>query len=226
MSRLARLTPDGARLATPELASGQQPLWPADGLQGMVEPFHRDAPLERFDEALDALMKNVPAHSTALDAEAAMAVHRELSLTRREASDVHLFRWLAIVHRPDVVRHRWENTSWATMRTRFLAKGTRPDSNVFYRWWWMAELTRDGEDYGLTRRLLGRPHVATPVFVRTTSFYRPFLEAASVVLEDADSGVVERVLFETSRVLATVQLEAMSGAELRDELGRIRRRVQ
>ena len=226
MTSMQRLKPDGQRLATPELASGQQRLWAEEAWRDVVEPLDRAFPLEPLDAALDALLARTPAHQVAIDVEIAPLVHRHLPLSRREASDAGVWQWLAIVHRPDVVRHRWENSSWSTMRTRFLRPGTRPDANAFSRWWWIAELTRNGEDYGLTRRVLRRQPLATAIFVRSLSFYRPAICACVELLEDLEATAIERVMLELSRFLATVPLEAMSEGALREDLARMVARVQ
>lgn len=75
----------------------------------------------------------VPFDAAAIDAALACALHRALPLSRRLAADWGLWRYLAVVHRPDIVRHRWELRSWTTMRDRFWRGGTRPGSNVFGR---------------------------------------------------------------------------------------------
>lgn len=225
MTSLQRLKGDGQRLATPELASGQTVLWPEEAWRDVVEPLDRVIPLAPLDAALDAVIGGSAAHQVTLDIELAPLVHRHLPLSRREASDPGVWQWLAIVHRPDAVRHRWENSSWATMRTRFLRSGTRPDSNAFSRWWWMAELTRDRDDYGLTRRILRRQSLATAIFVRSLCFYRPAICACADVLEDLEATAIERVMLELSRLLATVPLEAMSEEDLRGDLAKIVARV-
>ena len=226
MSLLHRLRPEGGRLATPELASGATPRWPPDASRELVEPVERQVELERLDEALDGVLARSQPHQASLDVELAPLVHQHLPLSRREAGDPGVWRWLAIVHRPDVVRHRWENVSWASMRARFLAPGTRPDSNAFSRWWWIAELSRDGEDYSLTRAVLRRQPLATAIFVRGLSYYRPAVAACAAALEELEAQVIERVMLDVSKLLATVPLEALDEPALRRELAAIVARVE
>ena len=221
MKLLQRLSVGGARLVTPELASGQLALWPEQAWAEWAEPFSRALNLDPLLLALDELVATTPAHDAALDARAAPLVHRLLPLTRREASEPGLWRYLAVVQRPDVVRHRWEATSWSSMRKRFWSIGTRPDSNAFSRWWWIAELTREGADYGLTERALRRQPVATSIFVRTLSYSKPAVRACVEVLEGQEAAVIERTMTWFSRWLAKVPLEALSHEALVAELERL-----
>jgi hypothetical protein len=224
-SLLQRLRPAGAGLAQRDLASGERQRWAEEALGELVEPFGRELSLDALDAGLDELLATTPRHDARIDSAAAVLVHRALKLTRREAADIGVWRWLAVVHRPDVVRHRWENSSWASTRRRFLAPGTRPDSNTFARWWWIAELSRAGDDYSLTTRVLRRQPLATAIFVRSLASYGPAVRACVEVLEEVDAGLIERVMLELSRTLATVPLEAMSEAALVVELRRILARL-
>ena len=121
---LFALTPEAKSFVVPELASGQRELWQADELGGVMQPFPttRAVDLDRLDARLDELFCRIPKHDASFDALVAPELHSLLPLTRREAAEPGLWRWLAVVHRPDLVRHRWENRSWAQMRRRF----TRP----------------------------------------------------------------------------------------------------
>ena len=151
---------------------------------------------------------------TALDADLAPRLHRALKLTRREAADVGLWRFLTVVARPDFVRHRWENKSWATMRTRFLRPGTRPDSNALGRLWWMAELTRADSDYSLTARMLKSQSLANAIFVRSLSYYQPAVVALVDTLENRGADEVERTMVRLTRWLGVTPLEGLSSEDI------------
>ncbi len=217
--RLLRLREEGRRLVTPELASGEVVRHEERSWAPLVEEPERAIDLDELDGGLDALMKKWPPYEPAMDVEAAPAVHRALRLSRREASDESIWRFLTVVHRPDFLRHRWANTSWATMRTRFWSIGTRPDTNAFYRLWWIAEMTRDGESYALTERVLERPALTTKLFVRTLSFYRPAIQAASDIPPDRPAEDIERALVRLAAALGIVPLEASDRDRLRSLLG-------
>jgi hypothetical protein len=171
-------------------------------------------PLQAFHEAVDTLEQRFERYDTAIDAELAPLLHRALKLTRREAADVGVWRFLTVVARPDFVRHRWENRSWATMRTRFLRPGTRPDSNALARLWWIAELTRTDSDYALTGRVLKSQSLANAIFVRSLSFYRPAVLALIDTLEDRGADELERTMVRLTRWLAVTPLEGLSTEDI------------
>jgi hypothetical protein len=148
-------------------------------------------------------------------------LRRALPFSRREAADVGLWRFLAVVHRPDFVRHRWENKSWATMRSRFWKPGTRPDSNALGRLYWIAELTRDGDSYELTERVLRRSSLATALLVRSLSAHRPAVAACADVLADAPAEVIDRAVLGLTRYLALVPLEGVTEQDVKLVLRRL-----
>lgn len=220
------LHPDGRRLVVPELATGERERWEEDAYAGLLREHPSTVGLDAFDDAIDRVMRDGAAHDPGLDAEAAPAVHRALAISRRDAADPGIFRYLAVVHRPDFVRFRWEYRSWPTMRSRFWRPGTRPDSNVFARLWWIAELSRDGDDYETTRRLLTRQPLANNLFVRDLAAYAPLVRAYTSVLEDAPAWVIEGCVRVLQRRLSTVVLESLDAASLEAQLRDIRRRVE
>ncbi len=219
---LARLSPSGRRLVTPELGSGERARWSADAYRDHVEPLERALSLRALDDALDGVLSTTAAFdAAAVDTALALALHRTLPLTRREAADWAVWRYLAVVHRPDVVRHRWELRSWTTMRARFWSSGTRPDSNLLGRLWWIAELSRRGDDHRATRRLLASPSLANAVFVRRLSSFAPFVHASAQILADQPASVTERVLARFNMLCSTMPVEGRGEAQIIDTLARL-----
>lgn len=219
---LYRLSSDGRCLVTQDLARGTTSRYALPDYQRFLEECERVIDLEHLDDAVDRVISETRSFDTAIDSIAAPRIHRALPLTRREAADAAVWRYLAVIERPELIRHRWEMRSWKTMRTRFWNAGTRPDSNTFCRLWWIAELTRDADDYTLTERALSRQPLATTLFVRQLSSYRPAIEAFIDVMYDATADEIERVVLRFSAALSTVVLEGQSANELRDLLQRIR----
>ena len=216
--KLQRLRSEGRRLVTPEYVAGTpRRLEPAQ-LEELLEPFDRDVSLGELDRVVDRLLRETAAFDPALDALAAPRLHQALELTRREASDPAIWRFLTVVHRPDFIRHRWENRSWSTMRSRFWDHGTRPDSNTLCRLWWIAELSRDGNDYTWTERVLRRQTLANGVFVRSLSFYPPAVRACVAVLEDLPADVIEAALLGFNHRLGLAPLEGLEQDMLVDLL--------
>ncbi len=219
---LARLAASGRRLVTAELSSGALERWSPDAYRDHVEAIEHAPDLAPLDAALDGVIATTtPFDATAIDAELACALHRALPLSRRIAADWGLWRYLAVVHRPDVVRHRWELRSWTTMRDRFWRGGTRPDSNVFGRLWWIAELSRRGDDFGPVRRLLASQSLANAVFVRRLSDHAPFVQACARVLTDQPSVVVERVLARFNMLCSTMPVEGRGEEQIVDALEKL-----
>ena len=121
----------------------------------------------------------------------AESIHRALPLSRREAVGMGVFRYLALLRYPRLVRHRWEFRSLSSMRSRFWAPGCRHDSNAFSRWWWGAELTRDGDDYSLTSKVFARSALSTHLLNRKIADYRPALVAIVEELAPCTGPVIE-----------------------------------
>lgn len=220
---LRRLTNEGRRLVTPELASGERERWPEDVYLPLVLEAARPHSLDRLDRIVDDARHRFAPFDTALDPWAAPRLHAALPLTRREAADPALWRYLAVVHRPDFVRHRWENRSWTAMAGRFWRPGTRSESNAFARLWWIAELTRDGGDYTLTERVLRRQPLASSVFKRGLSSHRPVVSALVDALENAPAESVETTVVGVHKAAATVVVEAMAPESLRELVRRAMR---
>jgi hypothetical protein len=215
--KLRSLQPEGIRLVTPELAAGTLPRWPEPAWRPVVSDLPGDRPslpLEHLDAVIDELIATLPAYDAAIDAWLAPRLHAALPLTRRAAADPGVFRFLSVIHRPDVIRHRWANVSWANMRSRFWSIGTRHTSNALARLWWIAELTRDGDSYALTERVLAKQSLAIQVFVRSWSQHRPAVEAFVDTLHDAPAEDIEHAARMLSRHLATTPLEGLSSAEI------------
>jgi hypothetical protein len=219
---LYRLTDEGSCLVTRQLATGEKSHYHHDDIERFLEECESVVPLDALDEAIGQVIANTTAHDSAIDAVAAPAIRLALPLSRREASHAAAWRYLAVVRFPELVRHRFEMRSWSTMRTRFWAPGTRPDSNTLSRLWWIAELTRDGDDYELTGRVFARQTLATNIFIREFSFYRPAVEAFVDVLGEAVPDDIERVVPRFRAALSTLILEGQSHHQLRELLVQLR----
>ena len=215
---LHRLGPTGRRLVTRELVSGELLRHPREAWADHVEPLEREHDLTELDAGLECLIAEIPAQSSEMDARAAPLIHRALPLSRREAADAGVWRFLAVVRWPAFVRHRWEFQSWTTMRDRFWRAGLRHDSNTFSRLWWIAELTVQDGDYSMTERAFSTQSVATQVFVRSFAHYPPAALACVEALDGQPGAILERVLPRFNAQLSTVPLEGQDAAELKADL--------
>lgn len=211
---LRGLASEGKRLLTPELASGAVERWSEREYNEFLVDLERTVQLDAFDEAVERALRSSVRFDPGIDAAVAPALHRALPLSRRRAADPAVWRYLTVVHRPEFVRHRWENKSWASMRSRFWSLGTRPDSNVFARLWWIAELTCERPDYSLTEAVLARPHLATTLFVRTLGNYRPAVLACVQEFEGSSSPQIEATIKQLNKALGTLVLESLCVEDL------------
>jgi hypothetical protein len=221
--KLRALEPEGRRLVTQELASGAVTRWPESEWRPLTADCERALDLDAFDAVIDRAIATYEPYDAGHDPWLAPRLHEALPLTRREAAAPGVWRFLAVVHRPDLVRHRWENLSWATTKTRFWSTGTRHTSNAFARLWWIAEITRAGASYALTEKVLVSPRLATQVFVRTWSQHRPAVAGFVEAMEDAAADEIERATREFSRHLAVVPLEGLDADDVAGIVATIRR---
>lgn len=213
--RLRRLSAEASFLVTNELASGELSQHEPKAYDRFLDEASVGIELDELDEVIDRIIEQTKRHDAAIDRIAAPLIHQALPLPRREAANPGVWRYLAVAHRPDFVRHRWEAKSWATMRTKFWAPGTRPDSNAFSRLWWIAELTRDGDDYTLTQRVFSRQPLATQLFVRGFSESREAVRVFIDEMEYAAAADVERVAKELHGALGVLVLEGIEDEHLR-----------
>lgn len=221
--KLYRLASEASHLVTDELARGTVDRHPRDAYERFLDESTTPLELDALDEAIEEVIGTTARHDTAIEQRAAAPIHRALPLTRREAAQPGVWRFLAVVHRPDFVRHRWAVEQWGTTRSRYWTPGVRHDSNVFSRLWWIAELTREGDDYSLTERAFSRQSIAIQIFIRRYAWYRPAVVALLEELEDAPQRTIEEVTRELLGALGTLVLEAMSVTELRTLVRELRR---
>lgn len=225
---LHKLRAEARALIDEEFLRGERGHLDATTWQPYVEEAARPVSLERFDKVVDQAITKFAAQDTAMDAAVAPELHQSLPLTRREASDPGVWRYLTVVRRPDFVRHRWAFATHATTLPRYWQLGTRPNSNAFARLWWIAELTVDDEDgsYRRTKIALSRQPLATAIFVRSFSHYKPAVNACLDVLRDAPAELIAATLRRVTTVLTTTVVEGRSTRELAELIVQIRQSVE
>ena len=167
-----------------------------------------------------------------IDGELASEVRKHLRFTREQASHDGVWRYLAVVEFPDFVRYRWpypddkSNRTFTSARDKFLRPARDLYGNALVRLWWMAELTRDGDDYSLTRAALEHQELANDVFDRGYARYPPAVRATVDELSDASSSVVSDTTTKLNHALSTIRLESLSESELRGMVRDIRAKVE
>ena len=225
--QLRRLTEDGRRLVGVEFLKGEASLTEAD-LDEFLEPIpgNPTADLSQIDKTVDRILKEYPEYHTGMDGELVEAVHRGLDVSRRVAGDPGLWHWLAVARYPEFVRHRWQFNSEEAMREKFLGAGSDLYSNALHRLWWIAELTRDGDDYSTTQTVFSNQTMVNKVFDRWFARYRPAAIALCDELADEPSWVIDETTNRFNHATTSVQLEALTETDARDLVGDIIRDVK
>lgn len=136
---------------------------------------------------IDEAMRRFPSAGTAADIWLAPRLHYALRLSRRQAADRGLWRWLGCVFAPDLVRWRWGSPDKES-RDPKSAANTERFVGLYYkhalaRLWWMAELFRDGPDYDFVAAALGNPDIPNNLFRMDVAYHRPTALAAVRVLD-------------------------------------------
>lgn len=219
---LKRLTEDGQRLVGEQFLRGEVEL-STEEVEEFVEPLPGEptADLDTLDSVVDNVVDNHTRFDTSMDGALAIDVHRQLDVSRRVAGDPGLWHWLAVVRYPHFVRHRWEYTSEAAMREKFLGAGTDLYSNALHRLWWIAELTSEGGDYQLTESVFDNQTMVNKVFDRWFARYRPAVIAVCDQLSDEPSWVIDESTRRFNHALTNVQLESLTEEDARDLIDRI-----
>lgn len=219
---LKRLDEEGRRLVGEPFMRGEVELQTHE-VAKYVSPLPNEptGDLERLDRAVADVVSSHDRFDTDIDGELAEEVHRSLDVSRRVAGDPGLWHWLTVVKYPEFVRHRWEFTSEAAMREKFVGAGSDLYSNALHRLWWIAELTHEGDDYTLTRTVFDNQTMVNKVFDRWFARYQPAVVAICDELADEPSRVIDETTRRFNHALTNVQLEALSEGEARELIRQI-----
>lgn len=222
MTKLKRLNQEANRFISKSFMKHGTAL--PDAVTNYIEELERDISLTSFDAKLDEIMDTTEPYDPVIDQLAAPHIHRTLNLTRREAADQGIWRFLAVIHRDDFVRHRWRYTSKAAMERRFFRGQKAWNTNTFSRLWWVAELTSQYSD-NLTRRVLERQSLAQAIFERYFGKYPPAIKAFTAVFEDKSADVIAEAAKEFDKKLSLLVLESQTLNEIRQHLKELYRRI-
>lgn len=199
----------------------EEPL-PEGITEKFVEEVNRDVSLTELEEAVKNLIERTESRGDEIDRIAAPEIHQALDLTRREAADMGIWRYLSIVCYPEFVRHRWGYSSRGEMRRRFVGSN-QWNSNTFSRLWWAAELTyNESRGYEVTRKAFTSQHVARSAFERLFSHHYDTAAAFIEVFHEDPQEVVEESVKRFNQQLTTVRIEAID----RDRVERLLREIR
>lgn len=232
------VTQEGYELTSEEVETVREELdfdiddeaFDVDGLKEKFEAIRGDEKVDFDDVVIDG--SRYGEGDASIDAAVASEVHRHLKLTREQAAHDGLWRYLAVVEFPHFVRYRWpypdssSNRSLGSARDKYLEDAQDLYEHALVRLWWIAELTHDGDDYGLTRDALERQELANDLFDRGYARYPPAVRATVSELSDASSTVVSNTTTKLNHALSTIRLETLEESDLESMVADIRAQVE
>lgn len=232
MTQLNRLTQDARDVVDIEFLRGDRSISGADIEDHLVE-VDADADLDALGDIINEAIADHKEGSHEIERDIAPAIHRELDLTRRQASEIGIWHYLAIVWRPDFVRHRWPwkdtQRTETSMREKFLGSPTDLYANAFHRMWWHAELTYDPgreDSYALTRDVASFQRLADWLFDPGFARYKPLVVACGDALSDESTTVVNKAVKRVNHAVSTIPIEGQSQDELRQIVDRVKSNVK
>ena len=186
MSILTILDHNATRLLTPGFRGGLEAPDFGEYEQDIQlgHPVDLDAVRSVIDEVMSRFSRR---QVTEADVWLAPRLHHALRLTRREAANRGIWRWLAVVFAADYVRWRWGSPGGSPGHPDVAAQLERFDGadykHALARLWWMAELFRNGPDYGPVAIALGNQDIPNYLFRLDVAHHRPTVQAAVRVLD-------------------------------------------
>lgn len=223
-TELMRLSSDARVELTEDFLQGEQEYLPEDDIDGYVTPTGLYADMDWLSDRLNEIIDEFDEYDGSMDRKAAPAVHQAVDISRREAADSGIWHDLAIRQFPEFVRHRWKYGGTQAMKKKFWTYGVPLDSvsNTFERLWWIAELTRDGDDYTYTRRAFGNRRLCFRVFDIQLGRYKPAARACIEVLHDEeedeyeDNDTIDYTVQKFRKAASNVTLEGRTEEQLVD----------
>ncbi|UHH25109.1 DUF6339 family protein [Halobacterium noricense] len=176
------------------------------------------ADLEALRDELEGVVDEHNENDHNIDAAAAPSVREFIDITRRTAARPGLWHWLTVSKFPDFVYHRWPN---ADDEEKFLDGGTDIYSNAIHQLWWGAELTRDGDDYTVTKQMFGQGRLANDVLDSWSSRYEPAAKIHTKILLGESSDTVQKKSRDIRNKLSVYKLDLMTDEEIGEFMERI-----
>ncbi len=223
MTRLYRFTAGGEEtLVTNEFLT-EDLTYSESRLEEFRTETDYEADLSSLGQVLDWVMDErspfEPGDSD-IDAAVAPAVRKFIDIPPRAAGDERIWHYLAVGWRPDYVRYRWpwegHSRTLTSMREKFTVSMRDLYTPAFGRLWFMAEFTKQGDDYGPTEKILSRQYAANRLFDRTDMRQKDVVSAFAQVVADLDDDefiddgeVFEDTAKAVSHELSTVSVESI-----------------
>lgn len=206
---------------------GSEP--PLDELETHVRSFEvedAELDLDRLDGEIDAA-KDVfdvgrRQQRTAMDSNLAPIVHQCIDIPPRTAAIPGVWQYLTLFRYSDFITTRWSRDD--DVQEKFLGKQKDLYSNHLARLWWGAHLTQNDQtgDYFATHQLFNKQRLVNYVLDSSFRRYRPAARAFAGELYEDTGKDIDKIAKRFNNSLSTIQLEARSESELREQLQTIR----
>lgn len=193
MTELYRFSAGGVETLVTDEFLTEEVTYPESRLEEFRTETEYEADLDSLGQVLDWVMDDrspfEPGDSD-IDAAVAPAVRKFIDIPPRTAGDERIWHYLAVGWRPDYVRYRWpwegHSRTLTSMREKFTVSMRDLYTPAFGRLWFMAEFTRQGEDYGPTESILSRQYAANRLFDRTDMRQKDVVGAIARVVRNVD----------------------------------------
>ncbi|MBV0903484.1 DUF6339 family protein [Haloarcula salina] len=227
-----------------EFLRGNHDSIPHSELKPHIQSAGLTADLATLEEELRELAADTTPETAQADPESAVIIHRNVDLSRAEASDSGLWSAFAMLYYPWFVDHRWAFNSVSAMKEKFWTQARALDgkASTFERAWWIAELTceekGDGSvDYEPTRRALSKRRFSLLVFDTPMARYEPAVRALLKVLYDepedddedgelAENEVIDETIKRFRKSGSVFPYEGQRKSDLEETIRNIRSEVE
>lgn len=183
MTELREMDEGGQALISEEFLNGETELT-EDDLGPYLSHTGIEVDLTPLDEAVENVREEFEQGDAKIDQALAPTVHQTLDLSRREAAITGIWHYLTVLEYPELVRHRWGHVN--NVREKFLEGGEDIYSNAIHRLWWIAEITRDGDDYSRTEAIFEMQELANDISDRWFARHQPITYACVDVLQKSE----------------------------------------
>lgn len=223
MTELYRFTAGGVETLVTDEFLMEDIVYPESRLEEFRTETEYEADLDSLGQVLDWVMDDrspFDAGDSDIDAAVAPAVRKFVDVPPRAAGDARIWHYLAVGWRPDYVRYRWpwegHSRTLTSMRDKFEVSTKDLYTPAFCRLWFMAEFTRDGDDYRPTEKILSRQYAANRLFDRTDMRQPEVVGAIAKVATELDDNAFidngetfEKTAKAVSHELSTVSVESI-----------------
>jgi len=170
---LYRLDSNATILVTEDLMTGNKEQYSESRLREYRTDTGLTANLTALDQVIDFVVNqsdDFGEGDASIDAAVGPAVRKYIDIPLRDAGDPRIWHYLAVGRYPEFVRYRWPrdatNRSHKSMKEKFLGSTQDLYTNAFSRLWFMAEFSREGDDYTETEGILSETYRSNRIFDR------------------------------------------------------------